>query len=84
MDMVRNLICGGIFFFGLVAAWGLTELHWHIQEKKRKKEIRERAIQILERKAALRKAKEDEAWADYVSEINQEMRNEFGDNRQAG
>lgn len=82
--MIRNLICGGIFFFGLVAAWVLTELHWLMQERKRKKDIHERALRVLERKAAIRKAKEDEAWADYVSEINQEMRNEFGDNRQAG
>lgn len=79
----------GVIFLGLtIVMWGFVDLKHRIDAKKRKKAIRQRAYEALMRKKArqdaLRKQKEDEAWASYVFETNEEFRNEFGDDRQTG
>lgn len=76
----------GVIFLGLtIVMWGFVDLKHRIDAKKA---IRQRAYEALMRKKArqdaLRKQKEDEAWASYVFETNEEFRNEFGDDRQTG
>jgi hypothetical protein len=86
--MIRSLIVGGLFLGLMIVAWVLVEIHHKIAYERQKKDIRDRALEILRRKEAakaeLRKQKEDEAWGSYVLEKNQEMQDELGDDRQAG
>lgn len=70
-----------VFMFLLAVAVMIANL---AQRRANKREIRRRALEILRRKAALRKSKEDEAWASYVLETTEEYRHDFGDDRASG
>ena len=82
--MVRNMIYGGAFVFMMVAVWLAVEVKHHVQKNR----IRRRALEILRRKeaakAALRKSKEDEAWAHYVFGETEGLRHDFDDDPAAG
>ena len=82
--MIRNLVYGGLFFFMMVAAWIAVEINHRIKKNR----IRRRALEILRRKeaakAALRKSKEDEAWAHYVFGETEGLRHDFDDDPATG
>lgn len=80
-----KILCALGFFAVLFL---IVEIHHSCKMQQLKKERRQRAYEILKRKeaakAALRKSKEDEAWASYVFDETEEFRHDFGDDRAAG